>query len=131
MNKPSRSIIAVVLTGIWVNASEFLRNEVLLKSYWVDHYQALGMTFPSEPLNGMIWVAWGFLFALAIYMISRRFDLIQTALLGWFMAFVLMWVVTLNLNVLPPSLLVYAVPLSLLESFVGSYLCITISPHGQ
>ncbi len=60
MNLQSRSIIAVVLTGIWVNASEFLRNEVLLKTYWVNHYQSLGMTFPSEPRNGMIWVAWGF-----------------------------------------------------------------------
>ena len=96
MNAQSRKIIAVVLTGIWVNASEFFRNEVLLKKYWVDHYQSLGMTFPSAPKNGMIWVAWGFLFSIAIYLISRRFNLIQTALISWFMAFVLMWVVTLE-----------------------------------
>ena len=124
MNLQSRNIIAVILTGIWVNASEFFRNEVLLKTYWVDHYQLLGMTFPSEPLNGMIWVAWGFLFAIAIYMISRKFDLIQTTLISWFMAFVLMWVVTWNLNILPSAILFYAVPLSLLEAFIGSYVCI-------
>ena len=130
MNLQSRSIIAVVLTGIWVNASEFLRNEVLLKTYWVNHYQSLGMTFPSEPRNGMIWVAWGFLFAIAIYLISRKFNLIQTALISWFMAFVLMWVVTWNLNVLPSAILVYAVPLSLLEAFIGSYICKKMSPNG-
>ena len=130
MNLQSRNIIAVILTGIWVNASEFFRNEVLLKTYWVDHYQLLGMTFPSEPLNGMIWVAWGFLFAIAIYMISRKFDLIQTTLISWFMAFVLMWVVTWNLNILPSAILFYAVPLSLLEAFIGSYVCIKISPNG-
>ena len=129
MNVQSRSIIAVILTSIWVNASEFVRNEVLLKKYWVDLYQSLGMTFPSEPKNGMIWVAWGFLFAIAIYWVSRKFNLIHTALLSWLMAFVLMWVVTLNLNVLPSAILIYAVPLSLLEAFIGSYLCIKISPN--
>jgi hypothetical protein len=131
MNLESRSIGAVIVTGIWVNASEFIRNEVLLKTYWVDHYKSLGMTFPSESKNGMIWVAWGFLFAIAIYSISRKFNLIQTALISWFMAFVLMWVVTLNLNVLPISILTYAVPLSLLEALIGSYICIKISPNEE
>ena len=130
MNLQFRNIMAVILTGIWVNASEFFRNEVLLKKYWIDHYQSLGMTFPSEPKNGMIWVAWGFLFAIAIYLISRKFNLIQTTLISWFMAFVLMWVVTWNLNVLPSAILIYAVPLSLLEAFIGSYICIKMSPNG-
>jgi predicted neutral ceramidase superfamily lipid hydrolase len=129
MNLQSRSIIAVILMGIWVNASEFFRNEILLKKYWIDHYQSLGMTFPSEPQNGMIWVAWGFLFAIAIYLISRKFNLIQTTLVSWFMAFVLMWVVTWNLNVLPSAIIIYAVPLSLLEAFIGSYICIKMSPN--
>jgi predicted neutral ceramidase superfamily lipid hydrolase len=130
MNLQSRNIIAIILTGIWVNASEFFRNEVLLKTYWINHYRSLGMTFPSEPLNGMIWVAWGFLFAITIYIISRKFDLIQTTLISWFMAFVLMWIVTWNLNVLPSAILIYAVPLSLLEAFIGSYICIKMSPNG-
>jgi len=129
MNLQFRNIIAVILTGIWVNASEFFRNEVLLKTYWINHYRSLGMTFPSEPLNGMIWVVWGFLFAIAIYVISRKFNLIQTTLISWFMAFVLMWVVTWNLNVLPSAILIYAVPLSLLEAFIGSYICIKMSPN--
>jgi len=131
MNVKLRSILSVILTGIWVNACEFVRNEVLLKEYWVDHYQSIGMTFPSAPINGMIWVLWGFLFAIAIYFISRKFSLIQTALISWFMAFVLMWVVTLNLKVLPSAILVYAVPLSLLEAFIGSYICAKISPYEQ
>ena len=123
--------MAVMLTGIWVNACEFLRNEVLLKAHWVDHYQSLGMTFPSEPKNGMIWVVWGFLFATALYVVSRKFDLIQTALISWFMAFVLMWVVTFNLNILPSAILIYAVPLSLLEAFIGSAICLKIRPNEQ
>lgn len=34
-----------------------------------------------------------------------------------------------NLSVLPVSILVYAVPLSLLEAFIGSYICKKISPN--
>jgi predicted neutral ceramidase superfamily lipid hydrolase len=128
MDVKLRSILSVILTGIWVNACEFVRNEVLLKKYWVDHYQSIGMTFPSAPINGMIWVLWGFLFAIAIYFISRKFSLIQTALISWFMAFVLMWLVVFNLNVLPGAILIYALPLSLLEVVVGSYICTRISP---
>lgn len=129
MEARTRSIAAVTVTGLWVNASEFLRNEVFLKTYWMEHYQSLGMTFPSEPKNGMIWVAWGFLFALAIYFISRKFRWMQTALIGWLAAFVLMWLVTFNLNVLPTAILLYAVPLSLLEAFLGSYITIKMSPN--
>jgi hypothetical protein len=129
MNLKTRNIIAVILTGIWVNASEFFRNEVLLKTYWIDHYKSLGMTFPSAPQNGMIWVLWGFLFAMAIYVVSKKFDLIQTTLISWFMAFVLMWIVTWNLSVLPGAILIYAVPLSLLEAFIGSYICKKMSPN--
>ena len=128
MNLRYRSILAVVLTGIWVDASEFFRNEFLLKSFWIEHYRLLKMTFPSEPLNGVLWVVWGFLFAIALYVISRKFNLVLTALISWFMAFLLMWIVIFNLNVLPVSILIYAVPLSLLEVFVGTYICIKVSP---
>ncbi|MGP8155094.1 MAG: hypothetical protein ACLQBQ_13320 [Smithella sp.] len=129
MDQKFRSILAIILTGIWVNVSEFFRNNLLLKKYWVDHYQSLGIIFPSEPKNGIIWVVWGFLFAIAIYLISRKFNLMQTALISWFMAFVLMWVVALNLNILPSAILIYAVPLSLLEAFIGSYICFKMSPN--
>lgn len=123
MKPQFRNIIAILLAGIWINASEFFRNEVLLKSHWVNHYQSLGLSFPSEPLNGMIWVLWGFLFAAAIFLLSKKYTLWQTTLLSWFVAFVLMWFVTWNLSVLPLSILPYAVPLSLLESFIGAYIC--------
>lgn len=120
-------MIAVILTGIWVNASEFFRNEVLLKTYWRQHYRSLGITFPSEPANEAIWVLWGFLSAIAIYLVSRKFDLVQTTLISWLMAFALMWVVTWNLGVLPDAILVYAIPLSLLETLIGACICRKVS----
>ncbi|MEI8324604.1 MAG: hypothetical protein WCH44_04430 [Betaproteobacteria bacterium] len=128
MKQSTRNILAVLLASVWINASEFFRNEVLLKSHWVAHYQSLGLVFPSAPLNGALWVAWGFLFAVALFLISRKFGLLQTAFIGWLSGFVLMWVVTWNLNVLPSSILVYAVPLSLLEAFVAAAIYAALRP---
>ncbi len=127
-----RHIVAVLVTGLWVNTSEFFRNEFLLKNAWVAHYQSLGMVFPSAPLNAAVWVGWGFLLSISIYVISRKFSIVQTALIVWFMGFVLMWVVVWNLNVLPRAILRYAIPLSLVEVFVGSYICAVFAktrPH--
>lgn len=128
MNIKFRSIIAILLTGIWVNSSEFFRNTILLKTYWSSHYQFLGVTFPYDVMNGIVWLVWGFLFAIAIYWISRKLNLIQTTLACWFMAFVLMWFITWDLT-LPNEILMYAVPLSLLETFIGAYICKQMSPR--
>lgn len=114
--------LPILSATIWISLSEFLRNELLAKSYWVRHYESLGLVFPSALINGAIWGLWSLLFAIAIYVISQRFSLLQTTLLAWFVGFVLMWVVIWNLNVLPPGLLVIAVPLSLLEAFVAAWI---------
>ena len=128
MKPQTRSIITVVIAGIWINASEFFRNQVLLNAEWVEHFESLGMTFPSAPINAAVWVVWGFVYAVSIYVISRKFRLIDTFLLSWVLAFLMMWLVTWNLNVLPLSILAFAVPLSLLESFVASYICVRLDP---
>ena len=117
-----KTILPIFLVTIWISLSEFVRNELLFKSYWIDHYQKLGLVFPSEPINGAMWGLWSLLFAIAIYFISKKFSLIQTTLLAWLVGFVLMWVVIGNLGVLPYGLLLFAIPLSLLESFVAAYI---------
>ena len=44
------------------------------------------------------------------------------------MAFVMMWVVTANLGVLPLGILPYAIPLSLLECALAGWIIIRIHP---
>jgi len=127
MNALRRTVMPILLATVWIGLSEFVRNEFLLKSYWTDHYENLGIIFPSEPVNGAVWGLWSLLFAVAIFIISRKFTLIQTTLLSWFVAFVLMWVVIGNLGVLPHGLLPIAVPLSLLEAFVAAWIITRLS----
>ena len=115
-----KTALPILLATIWIGLSEFLRNQLLFKSYWTDHYAKLGLVFPEKAANGAVWGLWSLLFAAAIYVIAKKFTLVQTALLAWFAGFVLMWVVIANLGVLPYRTLPLAVPLSLLEAFVAA-----------
>jgi hypothetical protein len=112
--------LPIFLATIWISISEFVRNELLVKSFWNEHYQKLGIVFPSEPVNGAIWGLWSMLFVISIFVIAKKFTLIETTLLTWFVGFVLMWVVIGNLNILPYRILVYAIPLSLVEAFIAT-----------
>ena len=115
-----KTILPIFLATIWISISEFARNEFLVKSFWTKHYQDLGLHFPSEPINGTVWGIWSLLFSVVIFIIAKKFTMIQTTFLSWFVAFVMMWVVIGNLGVLPYGLLVYAIPLSILESFIAT-----------
>ena len=122
-----KTLLPILLATFWIGFSEFTRNELLLKSYWENHYQNLGLTFPSSLVNGAVWGLWSLLFAAAVYILSRKFSLLGTTLVSWFMGFVLMWVATWNLDVLPLPLLIFAIPLSLLESFLASLIIINLT----
>ncbi|MCB0807220.1 MAG: hypothetical protein KDC05_15590 [Bacteroidales bacterium] len=120
MNFLKKTILPILLTTIWISVSEFSRNELLFKSYWVDHYSNLGLDFPDAPVNGAVWGLWSLLFAIAIFIIAKKFSLLQTTFLSWFVGFVLMWVVVWNLEALPSGLLYFAIPLSVLEAFLAA-----------
>jgi len=115
-----KTILPVLLATIWISISEFVRNEFFVKEYWTEHYTNLGLVFPSEPINGAVWGIWSLLFAIAIYIISKKFSLMQTTFLSWFVGFVLMWIVVWNMNVLPNGILLIAGPLSILEAFIAT-----------
>ena len=109
------TFLPVFLATVWISISEFARNEFLLKHFWSQHYQNMGLAFPSEPVNGAVWGIWSLVFALVIFILSNKFGLWQTTFLSWVIGFVMMWLVIGNLGVLPYPILYFAVPLSLLE----------------
>lgn len=82
----------------------------------------MGLTFPSETINGVLWAIWSYILAISIYLISRKFNWLESALIGWLMSFVLMWVVIGNMGVLPSQILYSAIPLSLIEVFFASFI---------
>lgn len=118
--------VAIILATLWISSSEFIRNEFLLKDQWVNHYQQLGLDFPDSPVNGAVWGLWSFLFACTIFLISRKFNWLETVMLAWVIGFVLMWVVIWNLLVLPLSILPWAIPLSMLECVGATWIIFKI-----
>lgn len=118
-----KTVAPVFLSGLWISFSEFVRNELLFKSFWVEHYRGLGLEFPSDPINNALWGIWSFGFAATIFIISKKFSLVHTTLIAWLAGFGLMWIVTGNLGVLPYKILYGAVPLSLLETFLAAWIC--------
>lgn len=120
MNTLKKIVLPVVLATVWISISEFVRNEFLVKSFWVDHYKSMGIVFPDNPINGAVWGIWSLAFATSVFIFSKKFTLIQTTLYAWLTGFVMMWLVIGNLGVLPFGMLVYAIPLSMLEAFIAS-----------
>jgi hypothetical protein len=120
-------LLPILLATIWISISEFVRNTFFLHDYWIEYYKALGITFPEEPINGAVWGIWSLCFAIGIFIISRKFSLMSTTLLSWFFGFFLMWLVVGNMGVLPFKMLYFAIPLSLLESFVATQIIVKLS----
>ncbi len=102
-----------------MTVSEFVRNELLFKGEWVGHFSSLGLRFQTLPLNGVLWMVWSFLLAYLVYSLQFVFSFWKTVLLSWMPSFLMMWITIYNLQVLPLSLLWYAVPLSLFEVIVA------------
>ena len=124
-------VLPVILSTVWISLSEFIRNEFVFKEYWVQHYTSLGIVFPSEPVNGAVWGLWSLVFAIILYVLFSRFNLLHTTMLGWVLGFVLMWLVIGNMGVLPYSLLIYAIPLSMLEVWVAVLIIRYFTPKGK
>jgi hypothetical protein len=112
-----RAILVTLAATFWIATNEFVRNQLVLVDHWTGHYAAMGVTFPGEPVNGAVWGIWSLCFAEAIFVMAKRFSLIETTALAWSVGFLLMWLVVGNLGVLPFSVLRCAIPWSMLEAF--------------
>jgi hypothetical protein len=115
-----KTVTAILFATIWISISEFVRNQFLVNEYWTKHYESLGLTFPSTAINGAVWGIWSLLFAITIFILDKKFTIIQTTFISWFVGFILMWVAIGNLGVLPFGILWLAVPLSLIEAFIAT-----------
>jgi hypothetical protein len=127
MKTIKKTVLPILIATIWISISEFVRNSFLLHNFWTEHYKTLGLAFPEQPINGAVWGIWSLCFAIAIYIFSKKYSLVQTTFLSWFVGFVFMWLVVGNLGVLPFVILLYAIPLSLIEAFVATYIIFKLS----
>lgn len=126
-----RSLLSIVISMIWISISEFIRNSVLLRNYWIEHFDQLGIVFPENPINGAIWGVWSLSLAIGIFVIHKKSSLLHTILISWFLGFISMWLVIGNLGVLPYKILFIAIPLSLIEVSVAALIINKFSPKNK
>lgn len=127
----NKHLLSVILAGLWITASEFIRNELIFKSHWVSHFSGLGLHFETLPLNGALWTLWSLGLAALIAGLRPKFTFAATVGYAWLAAFPLMWICLFNLQVLPLGLLVFAIPLSLLEVAVATLITSRILGAGK
>ena len=118
-----KTFLPILLSTIWTSISEVFRNSFLLHNYWVEHYQKMGQIFPEQPINGVIWGIWALIFSVVIFVLNKKFSFVETSVLSWIIGFVMMWLVIGNLGVLPFGILLFAIPLSILEVLVAVWIC--------
>jgi hypothetical protein len=131
MGNFKNTVLPILVAGIWINISETARWLLVIKSYWTDHYQQLNLVFPNDPVHGIIWLIWGFLLAIVIFLLSEKFSLLQTSFISWIAVFVMLWIVLWNINILPVHILWYVIPLSFIEVFIAAFICKKLSPTNK
>ena len=83
MKNIKKTVLPILIATIWISISEFVRNSFLLHNFWTEHYETLGLTFPEQPINGAVWGIWSLCFAIAIYIFSKKYTLLQTSILKY------------------------------------------------
>lgn len=122
--------LIVILTTLWINASEIFRYFVLVrpktKSYW-NHLEGIA---DMDVIIFLIWGVWDSILTLFVVLItwvcwkafdSAREGISYASMLTWVM-FVLFWVATANMGFSSWEILWITLPLSLLEMIVGAFI---------
>ena len=115
-----KTILPIILIGLWINISVTIGWMLILEGYWIEKYQILNLVFPTGLINNITWMIWGFMLATIIFILSKKFCVIHTTFLAWFVAFVMMWTIVWNISVLPTGMLLFNIPFTLTVTYIGA-----------
>ena len=118
-----KTILPILLIGIWLNVAITIGWIFILEGYWIEKYQSLNLVFPIKLINNITWMIWGFMLATIIFILSKKFNTLQTTFLAWFAAFSMMWVIVWNIGVLPTGMLLFNIPNTLFVTYIGALIC--------
>jgi hypothetical protein len=128
MTHTVKPIWQIVLLAVWINAAETVRWILFTKPRFDALFQSMGLVFPNDPINGILWMLWGVIIAVIVYVLSQKYSLWQTTFITWSAVFVLVWIALWNSAVLPIEILPVVVPLSLITILVAAFLAKRLQP---
>jgi hypothetical protein len=129
MTRMAKSAWHILLLAVWINISETVRWVLFSKPKFDAVFQDHGQVMPDQPINNILWMVWGVIIACVVYFLSAKFTVIQTTFITWCAVCVTVWIVMWNLAVLPPGLLLVAVPLSLFEIYIAALIAQKLQPR--
>ena len=91
------------------------------------HFKAANLVLPNEPINNILWIIWGIIIAVMIFIVSKKFKVLQTTFIVWITVYVMHWIALWNMAVLPINILWLAVPLTFINVLVGAIICVNFN----
>ena len=120
MENLKKAIWEILLVSIWINIFETLRWMLFAKPEIDMHFKAANLVLPNEPINNLLWLIWGIIIAVMIFIVSKKFKVLQTTFIVWITVYVMHWIALWNMAVLPINILWLAVPLTFINVLVGA-----------
>jgi hypothetical protein len=120
MKNYQKAIWQIFLVSIWINIFETLRWMLFAKPEIDMHFKAANLVLPNEPINNLLWLIWGIIIAVMIFIVSKKFKVLQTTFIVWITVYVMHWIALWNMAVLPINILWLAVPLTFINVLVGA-----------
>lgn len=115
-----KTIWQIFLVSIWLNIFETLRWMLFAKPEIDMHFKAANIVLPNEPINNLLWLIWGIIIAVMVFIVSKKFKVLQTTFIVWITVYVMHWIALWNMAVLPINILWLAVPLTFINVLVGA-----------
>jgi hypothetical protein len=113
----------VLIVSLWVNIFETLRWILFVKPDIDIYFKSANLVLPNGPINNMLWLIWGIIIAVMIFIISKKYKVLQTTFIVWVTVYVMHWIALWNMAVLPINILLLAVPLTFINVLVGALIC--------
>lgn len=120
MKNYQKAIWQILLVSIWINIIETLRWMLFAKPEIDMHFKAANLVLPNESINNILWLIWGIIIAVMIFIVSKKFKVLQTTFIVWITVYVMHWIALWNFAVLPTNILWLAVPLTFINVLVGA-----------
>ena len=123
MTNFKKTIWQILLVSLWINVYETLRWMLFAKPDIDRYFKTANIVLPNGVINNILWLIWGIIIAVIIFIISKKFKVLQTTFIVWITVYVMHWIALWNFAVLPINILLLAVPLTFINVFVGALIC--------
>lgn len=120
MKNYKKTVWQIFVVSLWINIFETLRWVLFAKPDIDMYFKAANLVLPNQPINNILWMVWSIIMAVMIFIISKKFKVLQTTFIVWIIVYVMHWIALWNMTVLPINILWLAVPLTFINVLIGT-----------